>query len=134
MAAKQCEHQEQNEHLGNESENGADTGNDTVKDKTAEPLGANGIVAVNTESVTDQRGDAGNPYTEIGRIGSGKFRVLGFKVFLCFKEGHLNDRIILLLGLGNGGIVNSQIILCKSFLILNGNSACCGAKARIRAR
>ena len=62
------EHQEQNEHLGNEAEHRADTGDDTVEDQAVEPVSRAGGL----QTVADQDGDAGDPHAVVGGIGGVK--------------------------------------------------------------
>ena len=60
---KECEEKEEYQHLRYKSENCTNTGYDTIKDKTVEPIGCA------FDCVTDENGDTGNPYTVISGIG-----------------------------------------------------------------
>ena len=122
---KECEEEEQDEHLGNESEDCADTGNYTVKDKSGEPLRADGVIAVNSERVSDEHRDTGHPHAVIGGIGSGESGVGLFKILNSLKVRDADCGFLLFLRkvVGNPVVVDGHIGLFKGLLILNGDGS-----------
>ena len=61
---KESEHQEQHEHLGNKAQHSADACDDTVKDKSLEPVGGSECV----KSALDQDRKTGHPYSIVGTV------------------------------------------------------------------
>ena len=61
---KECEEQEQHEHLRNEAEDCADTGDDTVKDQT---VTASSAAPAASSAIADQNRNAGNPNAVVQR-------------------------------------------------------------------
>ena len=79
---EESQHQEQNEHLGDKAKDRADTGYDTVKDKSAQPVSC----ACSLKAVTDENRDTGDPYAVVGGIGRVKTVLL--EVSDCIDIGH----------------------------------------------
>ena len=117
---KECKEEEEDEHLRNKSENCADAGYDTVKDKSAEPI----CCACRFKTASDECGNTGNPYAEVSRIGSSEF----FRGMLCEVVDSFEvcnaDRCFFVSTVGNGGVVNCHVCLSESFLILDCYNAC----------
>ena len=113
---KSRKQEEQDEHLRDEAEHRADTGDDTVKDKSGEPFGS----VCRLKTVSYEYRYTGYPDTEVGRVGSVEA--------VCLKVadgvgvgGHY--RVILAGVSGNGRIVDGHVGLCEGLFILNSDSA-----------
>ena len=107
------QHQEQHQHLGHEAQHRADTGDDTVKDQAAEPLGGAGCF----QTAADQCRDAGDPDAEVGGIGRVK-AVLG-EIVDRVDVGHLDDVVHLVRALGQRVIVGGHRVHGEGLLVLN---------------
>ena len=112
------EHEEQDEHLGNEAEDRADTGYDTVVDKAAEPGGC----VCSVKAVADENGDARYPNAVISRIGSVKAVFL--EVGNCINIGHLDNVVHLVSAFGKCVIISSHGVDREGLFILDVNG--CG--------
>ena len=112
------EHEEQDEHLGNEAEDRADTGYDTVVDKAAEP----GCCVCCVKAVAYENGDARYPYAVVGRVGSVKAVFL--KVSHRVDIGHLDNVVHLIRTFGKCVIVSGHGVDREGLFILDIDGRC----------
>ena len=116
---EESQHQEQNEHLGDKAKDRADTGDDTVKNKSAEPIGC----VCSFKAVSDEHGDAGHPHAVVGGIGSVKAVLL--EVINSINIGH-GDSGFFIRAVGDGVIVSGHVVDREGFFILNADDSFLG--------
>ena len=112
---QKCKQQEQNQHLRHKAEHRADTGNNTVKNQPAEPIGSAGRL----QTVFNQHGDTGHPHAEICRVG--RVRSLFAKVRNCIEIRDSDDIVVSLFALRNTVVICGERGNLKRFLILHIN-------------
>ena len=116
---KEGQHQKQHQHLRHKAEHRAHTGDNTVKDKPAQPVRR----VRRLKPRSNEHRDAGDPHAVVGRVGSVKAVFLEIGDGVQIAHGH---RAFLVRVRRDGVIVRRHVVYGESFLVLDSDDRAVG--------